>query len=67
MCKGLSFSGISVKPDKLLACHRMKRKDLVIMKHECRKQKDHVLSNCKNLQNKSFDLTQLNFFLGSYL
>ena len=47
--------------DELKACHRMRRKDRVITKFKCRKQKHCFLSNCKTLQNKSLDLTQLNF------
>ena len=39
----------------------MRRKDRVITKFKCRKQKHCFLSNCKTLQNKSLDLTQLNF------
>ena len=61
MCQALSLTGISVKMDELKACHRMRRKDRVIIKFKCRKQKHRVLSNCKTLQNKSLDLTQLNF------
>ena len=58
----LSLTGISVKPDDLQACHRMRKKDWVIMKFKYRKQKHLVPSNRKILQNKSLDLTQLKFW-----
>ena len=61
MCQALSLTRISVERDNLQACHRMRRKDRVIIKFKCRKQKHRVLSNRKTLQNKSLDLTQLKF------
>ena len=39
----------------------MRKKDRVIIKFKCRKQKHCVLYNCKALQNKSLNLTQLKF------
>ena len=60
-CQALSPTGISVEPDDLQACHRMRKKDCIIIKFKCRKQKHRVLSNRKISQNKSFDLTQLKF------
>ena len=59
--QALSLTGISVEPDDLQTIHRMRKKDRVITKFKCRKQKHRVLSNCKTLQNKSLDLTQLKF------
>ena len=61
VCWALSLTGISVELDDLQACHCMRKKDWVIIKFKCRKQKHHVLSDCKTLQNKSLDLTQLKF------
>ena len=61
-CQALSLTGTSVEPDNLQACHRMRKKDPIIIKFKCRKQKHHVLLNLKTLQNKSLDLTQLKFF-----
>ena len=52
VCHVLSLTGISVEPDDFQACHRMTKKDRVIIKFKCRKQKHHVLSNPKTLQNK---------------
>ena len=50
-----------MEPDDLQTCHRMRKKDRVIIKFKCRKQKHRVISNRKTLQNKSLDLTQLKF------
>ena len=61
VCQVLSLTGISVEPDDLQACHHMRKKDRVIIKVKCRKQKHRVLLNRKTLQNKSLDLTQLKF------
>ena len=65
-CQALFLTGVSVEPDNLRVCHRMRKKDREIIKFKCRKRKHCVLSNRKTLQNKSLDLTQLNF-RGSYL
>ena len=61
LCQALSLTGTSVEPDDLQACHRMRKKDRVIIKFKCRKQKHRVLLNRKTLQNKSLDLPQLKF------
>ena len=53
--------GISAEPDDLQACHRMRKKDRVIIKFKCRKQKHGVLISRKTLQNKNLDLAQLKF------
>ena len=60
VCQALSLTGISVEPDDLQACDHMKKKDRVT-KFKCRKQKHCVISNCKTLQNKSLNLTQLKY------
>ena len=57
VCQALSLTGTSVELDDLQACHRMRKKDRIIIKFKCRKQKHCVLLNCKTLQNKSLDLT----------
>ena len=59
--QALSLTGISVEPNDLQACHRMRKKDCVIIKFKCRKQKHGVLISHKTLQNKSLDLAQLKF------
>ena len=61
VCRALSLTGHEVKPDDLQACHRLKKKDTVIVKFKCSKQKRSILINRKNLRNKSDVLTQLNF------
>ena len=61
VCQALSLTGISVEPDDLQACHRLRKKDRVITKFKCRKQRHRVLLNRKTLQNKILDLTQLKF------
>ena len=53
--------GITAEPDNLQACHRMRKKDRVIIKFKCRRQKHCVLLSRKTLQNKSLDLAQLKF------
>ena len=54
VCQPLSPTGTLVEPDNLQACHHMRKKDWVIIKFKCRKQK-----HCA--QYKSLDLTQLKF------
>ena len=61
ICRALSLTGHKVKPDDLQGCHHLKKKDTVIVKLECRKQKHSILINRKNLHKKSDVLTQLNF------
>ena len=61
VCEALSLTEMSVEPDDLQACHRMRRKDRVIIKFKCRKQKHRVLSIRKTLENKSINFTQLKF------
>ena len=50
---------MSVIPNDLHACHRMKRSDRVIVKFKCRKQKKSIMYKRKNLSNKSQELTNL--------
>ena len=59
--KLLSLTRHEVKPNDLQAYHHFKEKELVIVKFKCRKLKQKVLVNWKNLQNKSEDLCQLMF------
>ena len=61
ICKALSITRLEVQPDDLQACHRLKRKESVIVKCKCRNLKRSVLVNRKDLQNKSEDLRQLRF------
>ena len=61
ICQALSLTGYEVKPDDLQTCDRLKKKESVIVKFKCRKLKQKVLVNRKNLRNKSEDLRQLKF------
>ena len=61
ICKALSLIGHEVKPNDLQACHRLKKKEWLIVKFKFRKIKQKVLVNRKNLRNKSEDLRQLKF------
>ena len=61
VCQALSLTAMLVEPDDLQTCHCMRKKDQVIIKFKCRKQKHRVISNHKTLQNKSLDLTLLKF------
>ena len=61
ICETLSLTEHEVKPKDLQACRRLKKKESVIVKFKCRKLKQKVLVNRKNLRNKSEDLHQLKF------
>ena len=61
ICKALSLTRVDVVPEDLNACHRMKRSDRKIVKFKCRKQKRSLIHKCKNLGNKSQELTNLKF------
>ena len=50
-----------MSPDELHSCHRLNKKDRVIVKFKCRKHRQNVLYNRKNLQSKGLELTQLKF------
>ena len=59
LCQALTR--ISVEPDNLQACHYMRKKDRVIIKFKCRKQKHcFLLKNIKFYKIK-VDLMQLKF------
>ena len=61
VCKALSLSGTKVKPDDLDACHRMKKKDKVIIRFKNRKQRNDVIFKRKGLKTKGDDLIALHF------
>ena len=61
VCQALSLTGVTVNPDDIQACHRMKKKDRVIVKFTNRKMKQNVIKNRKLLGTKSLDLTRLKF------
>ena len=60
VCRALSLTNHEVRADDLQECHRLEKKDTVIVKFKCRKQKRSIFLNRKNLRNKSDALTQLN-------
>ena len=47
VCQALSLTGISVEPDDLQTCYHMRKKDHIIIKFKCRKQKHCVFLNRK--------------------
>ena len=61
VCQALSLTGVTVNPNDIQACHRMKKKDRVIVKFSNRKLKQNVMKNRKLLGAKSLDLTRLKF------
>ena len=61
VCQALSLTGINASPDQLHSCHRLNKKDQMIVKFKCRKHRQNVLYSCRNLQSKGFELTQLKF------
>ena len=48
----LSLTGIAVKAAEIDKCHRLKRKEVVIVEFTFRDKRDPVLRNRKNLKNK---------------
>ena len=60
-CKAFSLTDVNVTPEQLHLCHHLKKRNRVIVKFKCRKQRQNVLFNRKNLKDKSSDLSQLRF------
>ena len=61
ICKALSLTGHEVKPYDLQAYHHLKKKEPVIVLFKCRKLKQSVFVDRKNLRNKSEDLRLVKF------
>ena len=61
VCKALSLTGVKVVPYDLHTCHQIKTSDRVIVKFKCHKQENYFMYKCKNLGNKSQELTYLKF------
>ena len=61
ICQALSLTGHTIYPEDLQACHRMKRKDHVIVKFKSRKLKHNVFSSRKKLAEKREELAKLKF------
>ena len=45
VCKVLYLTGVNSTPEKLHSCHRLKKRNHVIDKFKCRKQRQNVLFN----------------------
>ena len=56
VCEALCLTGNKGKPDDLDTCHRMKKKDQVIIKFKNRKQRNDVILKPKELKTKGDDL-----------
>ena len=67
VCEVLSLTGDEVYPDNLEACHRLKKKENVIIKFKSRKLKYKVINNRKIMKNKSKELNKLNFSNNLYI
>ena len=50
VCEALPLTGTKVKQDDLDACHRMKKKDKVIIKFKKRKQRNDMIFKRKELK-----------------
>ena len=60
VCKELSLTDTKVKPDDLDACHRMKKKDKMIIKFKNRNQRNMIFKQ-KELNSKGDDPLALQF------
>ena len=63
VCKTLSLTGNKVSPDDLEACHRLKKKENVIVKFK----KYKIINNRKIMKNKSKELNELKFSNNFYI
>ena len=53
VCQTLSLTGVAVKSAELDKCHRLKRKDSVIIEFKFRDKRDPILARRKLLKNKT--------------
>ena len=65
VCKALSLTSHEVKHDDFQACHRLKKKDIVIVKFKCKKQKIAFLSTERTSIINQMLSPSLNFLVGS--
>ena len=63
ICQALSLTGTPVSTGDLEACHRMRRRDRVIVKFSSRKKRNDVIFKKKSLNGKSNELKNLGFTL----
>ena len=61
VCESLCLTSTKVKSENLDACHRMKKKDKVIIKFKKWKQRNDVIFKQKELKSKGEDLLALHF------
>ena len=61
ICQALSLTGTPVSAGDLEACHRMRRRDRVIVKFSSRKKRNDVIFKKKSLNGKSDELKNLGF------
>ena len=65
VCRTLSLTSHEMKPDDLQACHCLKKKDTVIIKFKCRKQRCSILTNRKTSVINQMVSSNLIFLVGS--
>ena len=58
ICKALSLTENEVSPNDLKACHRLKKKENVIIKSKSRKLKYKVINKRNKMKNKFKDLNE---------
>ena len=61
VCKALSLTGNGVSPNNIEACHRLKKKENIIIKFKSRKLKYKIIDNRKIMKNKSKELNEVKF------
>ena len=66
-CKALSLTGNKVFPDDLEACHRLKKRENVIIKFKSRKLKYKIINNRKIMKSKSKELNESKFSNNLYI
>ena len=59
VCSTLSLTGVAVKSAEIDKCHRLKRKDSVIIEFKFRDKRDPILASRKHLKNKKKELKDL--------
>ena len=66
-CKALSLTGNKVFPDDLEACHRLKKRENVIIKFKSRTLKYKIINNRKIMKSKSKELNESKFSNNLYI
>lgn len=63
----LSYTGNEVNPDDLEACHRLQKRENVIIKFKSRKLKYKIINNRKTMKNKFKELNKLKLVSNFYI